>query len=45
MYIFEGPDMVAELAECRLSVWEIGKSIARRVKPVTYKIDTCRYLA
>ena len=37
--------VVAESVECRLHVWKVGSLKAERVKPMTYQIYTCRYLA
>ena len=37
--------MVAELIERGPNVWEIGSSVPGRVKSMTYKIDTCCFLA
>ena len=39
------PDAVAELVECRLPVREVENLIPGRVKSMTYRIDTCHYLA
>ena len=43
----EIPDLgaVVELLERGPPVWEIGSSVPSRVKPVTYKIDTCHFVA
>ena len=38
------PDMVAESVERRLQVQKVGRSKPSQVKPMTYKIDSCRYL-
>ena len=38
-------DTVTKLVECEPRVPEIRCSILRRVKPMTYKIYTCRFLA
>ena len=38
-------DAVAELLECRISVWVVGSSNSDPIKPIFYKSDTGRYLA
>ena len=43
IYTYSGA--VAELVERLLPVQEIGSSIPGRVKPMTFKIDTCHFLA
>ena len=40
---YPSPGMVAELIEPR--VWVFGSSVPFRVKPMTYQIDTCYFLA
>ena len=39
------PDAVAKLREHRLPVWKVGSLIPTQLKKMTYKIDTCCYLA
>ena len=39
------PDVVADSMERLLCMWEIGSLVPGRVKPVTYKIETCHFLA
>ena len=39
------PGTVAELVERWPRVWEIGSLVLGRVKSMTYKIDTCRFVA
>ena len=39
------PEVVTEFVQRRLPVLKVGSSNPSRVKPVTYKIDTCHYLA
>ena len=34
-----------ELVESGPRVWEVGSLVYRRVKQMSYKIDTCRFLA
>ena len=36
---------VAEFVECMPGVWKVGSSVPSRVKPTTYQIDTCHFLA
>ena len=36
--------LVVKLVDCRLHVWKVGSSILDRLKPVTYKFDTCHSL-
>ena len=36
---------VAELVECEPRVLEIGSSVPDPVKPMTYQIDACHFLA
>ena len=40
----EWPGGVAEAVERKLCVWDLGSSVPSRVKPMTYKIDTCHFL-
>ena len=37
-------NMVAKSVEHRLPMWKVRSSTCIRVKPMTYKIDTCHYL-
>ena len=51
VFIFSILPLLSSLSELGESVergphvWEIGSSVPSRVKPMTYKIDTCRFLA
>ena len=38
------PGVVAESVEQGLRVWEIGSLVPQRIKPMSYKIDTCHFL-
>ena len=44
IYIFHLQGMLAESLGHMPCVWEIWSSVPGRVKPMTCKIDTCRYL-
>ena len=44
-YTWALPDVVAESVERRPRVREIGSLVPGQVKPMTYQIDTCRFLA
>ena len=39
------PDAVAESVKGGTRVWEIGNLVPGRVKPITYQIYTCPFLA
>ena len=42
--LHHGPVAVVELAEPGACVWEIESLVPGRVKPITYKFDTCHFL-
>ena len=42
---FGAPDPKTELVEGGPHMWEIGSVVPNRIKTMTYKIDTCRFLA
>ena len=45
IYIYHVPDTLVESIEQRPQMLEFGLSIRCRVKPVTYNVDTCHFLA